>query len=83
MSTTITREDLMALADREGIPRDKVSEAMELVMLLGNALSRLPANQRANAKQLTRAALLERTPERIEAMLNALYPQEVCHGPCP
>lgn len=83
MSASITPEHLIALAQREGIRLDKANEALELVMLLGNALSRLPANQREHAKQLMLAAMLERTPERTEAMLYVLFPQKVCHGPRP
>lgn len=79
MTATVTREDLMALAQREGIRLDKANDALELVMLLGNALFRLPANQRGNAKMLTLAALLDRTPERIEAMMAAVFPKETRH----
>jgi len=79
MTTPITREDLVALADREGVRLDKADEALELAMLVGNALRRLPPNQLGQAKMLTLAALLDRTPERIEAMMTAVFPQEARH----
>lgn len=73
---TIIREDLVALAAREGVRLDKANDALELCMLVGSALFRLPANQRGQAKTLILAALLDRTPERQAAMLAALFPQE-------
>lgn len=76
MTTPVTREYLVALAQRDGIRLDKANEALELVMLVGNALFRLPANQRGDAKMLTMAALLDRSPERIDAMMRVLFPQE-------
>lgn len=79
MSDPITREYLVALAQRDGIRLDKANEALELVMLVGNALFRLPANQRGHAKMLTLAALLDRSPERVEAMMAVVFPQEASH----
>jgi len=76
---TITREDLAALAAREGIRLDKANDVLELCMLVGNALFRLPANQRGYAKTLILAALLDRTPERIEAVMATVFPQEARH----
>lgn len=79
MSDPITREVLLALADREGIKLEKADTAIELAILVGNALSRLPVRQRDHAKQLTLAAMLDRSPERIQAMLSAVFPQEASH----
>lgn len=79
MSDHITREDLGALADREGVRLDKADDALELAILVGSALFRLPPNQRREAKMLTLAALLDRTPERIDAMMRVLFPQENRH----
>lgn len=81
MTETITREVLLALADREGIELEKADTAIELAILVGNALSRLPVRQRDHAKQLTLAAMLDRSPERIQAMLSAVFRQEVRHEP--
>ena len=79
MTTPVTREDLVALADREGIHLQAAGNAIELAILVGNALYRLPANQRGHAKLLTMAALLDRSPERIDAMMRVLFPQEARH----
>ena len=79
MTTPVTREYLTALAQRDGIRLDKADDAIELAILVGNALFRLPPNQRGEAKMLTLAALLDRTPERVEAMMTAVFPQEARH----